>query len=205
MIKLSSAVSLKSIGLQLAILAPARPRPARLSLSIMCQSKVDLKQTLSGVEGGVTRILGLDVGERRIGVAISTPEGSLAVPLRVLERSEESADLRAIAELAVAENATAIVVGHPISLDGSRGAQARSVEAFAHSLAETSGLAVELADERLTSAEAKRGRSQSSRSQRARRAPVDDLAAAIILQAYLDRRRPTAAPDPTAPADAPDR
>ncbi|MCH8950088.1 MAG: Holliday junction resolvase RuvX [Chloroflexi bacterium] len=147
----------------------------------------------------MTRVLGLDVGERRIGVAISTPEGGLAVPLRVLERSEESADLRAIAELAVAENATTIVVGHPISLDGSRGAQARSVEAFARSLAETSGLAVELTDERFTSTEAKRGRNQSSRSQRARRAPVDDLAAAIILQAYLDRRRHAAAPDPTAP------
>ncbi len=152
----------------------------------------------------MTRILGLDVGERRIGVAISTPEGGLAVPLRVLERSEESADLRAIAELARAEEVTTIVVGHPISLDGSRGAQARSIEAFARSLAETSGLAVELADERFTSveakrAEAKRGRNQSSRSQRARRAPVDDLAAAIILQAYLDRRRHTAAADPAAP------
>ena len=147
----------------------------------------------------MTRILGLDVGERRIGVAVSTPEGGLAVPLRVLERSEESADLRAIVELAGAENATTIVVGHPISLDGSRGAQARSIEAFARSLAETSGLAVELADERLTSAQAKRGRNQSSRSQRARRAPVDDLAAAIILQAYLDRRRLAAAPGPIAP------
>ena len=152
----------------------------------------------------MTRILGLDVGERRIGIAISTPEGGLAIPLRVLERSEESADLRAIAELARAEDATTIIVGHPISLDGTRGVQARSVEAFARSLAETSGLAVELADERLTSAQAKRavtkrGRNQSSRSQRARRAPVDDLAAAIILQAYLDRRRLAAAPDPIAP------
>ncbi len=149
-------------------------------------------------------MLGLDVGERRIGIAISTPEGGLALPLRVLERSGESADLRAIAELARAEDATTIVVGHPISLDGTRGAQARSVEAFARSLAETSGLAVELADERLTSAQAKRaatkrGRNQRSRSQRARRAPVDDLAAAIILQAYLDRRRATAAFDPSAP------
>ena len=148
----------------------------------------------------MTRILGLDVGERRIGVAVSTPEGGLAVPLRVLERSEESADLRAIAELARAEEAATIVVGHPISLDGSRGAQARSVEAFARSLAETTGLAVELADERLASAQArrtatKRGRNQSSRGQRTRRAPVDDLAAAIILQAYLDRHRPAAAPE----------
>ncbi|MCH8025517.1 MAG: Holliday junction resolvase RuvX [Chloroflexi bacterium] len=143
----------------------------------------------------MTRIIGLDVGERRIGIAISTPEGGLAVPLRVLERSEESADLRAIAELARAEEATMIVVGHPISLDGSRGAQARRIEAFALSLAEASGLAVELVDERFTSTEAKRGRNQRSRSRRARRAPVDDLAAAIILQAYLNRRRPAAAPD----------
>jgi len=142
----------------------------------------------------VTRIIGLDVGERRIGIAISTPEGGLAVPLRVLERSEESADLHAIAELAVTENATMIVVGHPISLDGSRGAQARRIEAFARSLAESSGLAVELADERLTSAQAKRTPTKRGRKQSSRRAPVDDLAAAIILQAYLDRHRPAAAP-----------
>jgi len=128
------------------------------------------------------RILGLDIGERRIGIAISTPEGGLAVPLRILEREKEPVDIERIAEIARSEDAGAIVVGDPLSLDGSVGPQARSVRAFARRLQSSTGLRVELWDERLTSVQA--GRSPSRQ-----RGPIDDLAAAIILQAYLDRQR----------------
>lgn len=130
------------------------------------------------------RILGLDVGERRIGLAISTPEGRLAVPLRILVREKEPADIEAVAEVARAEDATAIVVGYPLSLDGSAGQQARRVEAFARRLEKSTGLPLELWDERLTSVQAKRTLA-GARS----RGPIDDLAAAIILQAYLDRQQ----------------
>lgn len=132
----------------------------------------------------VARILGLDVGERRIGLAISTPEGRLAVPLRVLERKNDAADLDAIASLAKAEAVETLVVGYPRSLDGSVGPQARRVEAFARRLGEVTGLPIDLWDERLTSV-------QAERSARAggRRGPSDDIAAAIILQAYLDRQQ----------------
>ncbi len=140
----------------------------------------------------MTRILGLDVGERRIGVAVSTPEGTLAVPLRIINRSDEASDFRAIASLAKEEDVDAIVVGLPKSLDGSLGPQARLVQAFAERLAEATGLTVELSDERLTSAGARRPPTKLARKAPSRRAsdPVDDLAAAIILQAYLDRGRP---------------
>jgi putative Holliday junction resolvase len=130
------------------------------------------------------RILGLDVGERRIGLAISSPEGRLAVPLRILERVKEPADIEAIAEVARAEEASAIVVGYPLSLDGSVGRQARRVEAFARRLQKAIGLPLELWDERLTSVQAER-----SLAGHRSRGPVDDVAAAIILQAYLDRQQ----------------
>ena len=135
------------------------------------------------------RILGLDVGERRIGVAISDPEGRLAVPLRILERRGEAADAQAIADLARAEAVEALVVGYPVSLTGDAGPQARLVQAFARRVAEATGLPLELQDERLTSVQAERAR-RPARGARRRRAPADDSAAAIILQAYLDRRRP---------------
>lgn len=148
------------------------------------------------------RILGLDVGERRIGVAISAPEGRLAVPLRVLERRSDAADAQAIADLARAEEAEALVVGYPISLDGSIGPQARRVQNFARRLAEASGLPLELWDERLTSVQAERAqtgaRRRAPKGARRRRTPTDDLAAALILQSYLDRHR-SDSPPPSGP------
>lgn len=131
------------------------------------------------------RILGLDVGERRIGVAISTPEGGLAIPLRIIDAQDENAAARAIVELARSESASLVIIGHPISMDGTVGAQARRIEAFAKTLQETSGLQVELCDERLSTAQARRSTAPSGK----RRAPVDDVAASIILQSYLDRQR----------------
>ncbi len=131
------------------------------------------------------RILGLDVGERRIGVAISTPEGGVAIPLRIIDAQDENAAARAIVELARSEGASLVIIGHPISMDGTVGAQARRTETVAKTLQETSGLQVELWDERLSTAQAKRAPSPAGK----RRAPVDDVAASIILQSYLDRQR----------------
>lgn len=132
----------------------------------------------------MARILGLDIGERRIGLAISTPEGRLAVPLGVVERRGDAADANAICGLAREEHVEALVIGHPLSMDGSAGAQARRVEAFARHLAKATGLPYQLWDERLTSVQAER----AVRSLRRRR-HSDDVAAAIILQSYLDRQQ----------------
>jgi len=136
-------------------------------------------------KAGVERILGLDVGERRIGVAISTPEGGLAIPLRVIDAQDQQADAEAIVHLARSENASLVIIGHPISMDGTIGPQARKIEAFARALQETSGLQVELCDERLSTAQARRSPSTAGK----RQVPVDDVAASIILQSYLDRQR----------------
>lgn len=138
------------------------------------------------------RILGLDIGERRIGVAISDPDRRLAVPLRVLESRGSKEDAQTIIELAKAEGADALVVGHPLTLAGGKSAQTRHVEEFAERLAKATTLPVELWDERLTSAQAERGRPSKAgraKNRRKQRPPEDDLAAALILQGYLDRRR----------------
>jgi putative Holliday junction resolvase len=143
----------------------------------------------------VARILGLDVGERRVGVAISDPDERLAVPLRIVERRDSGADVQAIVDIARAEQVEALVVGNPLSLSGKAGPQARRVQAFARRVAEAAGLPLALCDERLTSVQAERATAVRARSAASRhvrrptRAPSDDVAAAIILQSYLDRRR----------------
>jgi putative Holliday junction resolvase len=140
------------------------------------------------------RTLALDVGEKRIGVAISSPEGRLGIPLQTLERQSESADLAAIQALVEAEAIGTIVVGMPISLSGDRGEQAARTEAFVALLKTAVTVPVLVWDERLSSVEAQRRISEAStrRSRRARpadRGRVDALAAAIILQSYLDSQQ----------------
>ncbi len=140
------------------------------------------------------RILGLDIGERRIGVAISDPDRRLAVPLSIVDRNDGDA-VDAICEIARREQVEALVVGQPRSLSGATGEQAMRTEAFARRIAEKCGLSYELQDERLTSVQAERsvaapGRGRSRRTKRPRTPKrLDDQAAAIILQSYLDRVR----------------
>lgn len=140
------------------------------------------------------RVLALDVGERRIGVAISDPDGRVAVPLQVLTRSDGEADLAAIRSLAEAEAVDRVIVGLPLSLRGERGGQARLTEAFAQRLQGILDMPVELWDERLSSVEAQRRRAGPHPARRGRRRGlakdhIDALAAAIILQSYLDSHR----------------
>jgi putative Holliday junction resolvase len=136
----------------------------------------------------VVRSLGLDVGERRIGIAISDPDGRIAVPLRMIERRGKG-DPAAIAELTAREEVERIVVGLPLSLDGSRGAQAQAAEAFAGALRAVTPVEVVLYDERLSSVEADRHLHAAGLRGKPARAARDSTAAAIILQAYLDSRR----------------
>lgn len=123
-----------------------------------------------------------------MGVAISTPERTLAVPLRVLDVTEDSTAAEEISGIATAEGVDLLVVGHPISLAGTVGPQALRVEAFARLLAKTTGLRVELWNERFSTVQAQRARPGGKRGARGRKrqAPLDDIAATIILQSYLD-------------------
>jgi putative Holliday junction resolvase len=134
------------------------------------------------------RILGLDVGDRRIGLAISDPNGQVAVPLRTLHRTAQDGAVDAIAALVAEENVEAIVVGLPLRLDGTAGSQAESVEEFVRQLLPAVNVPVTLWDERLSTVQAEQLLRRDGLPSRKGKAEQDSLAAAIILQGYLDSR-----------------
>lgn len=136
------------------------------------------------------RILGLDLGTKRIGVAASDATGVLASPRTTLQRSRDrSADHRAIAALVADEEAELVVVGLPRSLDGSLGPAAVSALAEIDELAATLDVPVESIDERFTTVTAHEQLRASGMGGRARAAVVDQQAAAVLLQAWLDAHR----------------
>ena len=131
------------------------------------------------------RILAIDPGERRIGVAAADLRLRVAIPLRTIEGGPDA--VGAVARLVEEEGAQALVVGLPLSLSGALGAQAQRAQALVGALTQRLSVPVLTWDERLTSAEARRRLSGEGR--RPNKADVDALAAAIILQAYLDSQR----------------
>lgn len=136
------------------------------------------------------RALGIDLGSKRIGVAVADSAGTLAMPYEVVERTGDRArDHRRIAALAEETDAERLVVGLPLSLDGSVGPAAEAALAEADELATATGLPVETWDERLTTVTADRELAAVGRRGPARRKVVDKVAAAILLQAWLDHRR----------------
>lgn len=132
------------------------------------------------------RLLALDVGERRVGVAVSGPLGLWARPLDVIVRRSKREDFEAIERLVKECEASRVVVGHPLSMDGQAGPQAQRVERYAAGLAEHLDVPVILWDERLSTAEAERLLRESGETSREFRGRVDAVAAAVILQSYLD-------------------
>jgi len=131
------------------------------------------------------RVLGLDLGDVRIGVAISDPERRLAVPVGTV-RTGAPADLKAIAELVSELEVALVVVGYPLRLSGEPGTRARHAEAFADALRSFLAVPVVLHDERLSTVEADRALREAGADGRRRRGVVDRSAATVILQAYLD-------------------
>ena len=138
--------------------------------------------------GDDLRLLGLDVGDRRIGVAVSDPTGFLATPVEVYHRTDPESDLRHLLELAQEYEASGAVVGLPRNMNGSEGPQAQKTREFAEALAGR-GLAISLWDERLTTVEVTRRMTEQRRRKRPGQHHVDSEAAALILQTYLDHAR----------------
>ena len=140
------------------------------------------------------RVLALDVGSRRLGIAVSDPTGTLATPLLTLPRRGPAEDASTIGRLAAEHAATVVVAGLPVSLSGREGPAARSVRAYVDELRELlPELAFELADERLPTVTAERALVAGGVRRRARRDVVDQVAASVFLQAWLDARRRAAA------------
>jgi putative Holliday junction resolvase len=139
------------------------------------------------------RFLGLDFGSKRIGLAISDAEASMAFPLETLVRRDLARDLAALRALVVEREVIGIVVGLPLHLSGRRGPEAEAAERFAAQLGAATGVPVELLDERWTSREAERALRDTGRRPSRRREVVDSVAAAILLRTWLERRGAEAA------------
>jgi putative pre-16S rRNA nuclease len=139
---------------------------------------------------GQPRYLGLDVGNRRIGVAVSDELGLLAQPVLTLARTgKRRDDLRSLARLCRRFAVAGIVVGHPLRLSGEPGPQAVRIQVFAAELGNLTGLPVHLWDERLTTHQAHQVLYEAGRPRQAHRRVVDQVAATMILQSFLDGTR----------------
>ncbi|HUN57921.1 MAG TPA: Holliday junction resolvase RuvX [Candidatus Binataceae bacterium] len=137
-------------------------------------------------------IASLDFGKRRIGLALAYEEHGAVIPLEVIERKSLVRDLALVVRRLTELEVSQVIVGLPLNMDGTEGLQARAAARFAEQLRETSGLVVELFDERLSSFEA-RDRLRESGGRRPR-GGIDALAAAVILESWLARSR-TVSPD----------
>ncbi len=139
------------------------------------------------------KILGLDYGSVRIGVALSEEEGKIAFGRGTILRKSLDEDLKQIEEIVKEEKAVEIVVGLPLKLNGSKAEQAEEAERFAGELKERIGLPVKLWDERLSTAQAERVLLQADLRRKKRKKVIDKVAAQIILQSYLDAKEGTKA------------
>jgi putative pre-16S rRNA nuclease len=135
------------------------------------------------------RALGIDFGEKRIGLAISDPDGRMAVPLTTLERRNDRSAMREIVEIARREGVGRLVLGEPVGLDGQRGESAERVRRFGNRLAAVSGLPLRLVNESLTTVEAQERLREGGIDPRRDPARIDAMAAQILLQEALDTEK----------------
>lgn len=135
------------------------------------------------------RILAIDYGRKRIGVAISDEFGLIARPLAVVVRKNRETDLKRLREICAEHSVGRIIVGHPLHITGETGAMAREAEAFAARLAKALRIETEMVDERLTSWQARETLSETGNNTPAKRGAIDDVAAAVLLRDYLEHRR----------------
>ncbi|HJD23715.1 MAG TPA: Holliday junction resolvase RuvX [Firmicutes bacterium] len=135
------------------------------------------------------KILGVDLGTVRTGIAISDPSGLLAAPVGTVTQRDLERLAEQVAQTAQEQAAVEIVVGHPRNMDGTRGESARRAEQFAEKLRDLTGLPVSLWDERMTTVSAIGILNQTNTRGQKRKAVVDTVAATIILQDYLDYKK----------------
>jgi putative Holliday junction resolvase len=145
------------------------------------------------------RILALDFGKRRIGLAVTDPLRLIVTGLDTLQRTTLRADLDQLAELAADREVSQILIGLPLNMNGTEGLQAERVREFAAKLGRRTGIPVELWDERLTSVAAEDILRERGLHPDRRSGTVDRLAASILLQGYLDHHSPASQGEPAWP------
>jgi putative holliday junction resolvase len=155
---------------------------------------LDLMFSSADSEPKPSRILALDYGRKRIGVALSDELGLTAQPLLILTRKNRRADLSRLRSICADHGVARILVGHPVHITGEAGEMADEAAAFAARIGKDLKIEVELADERLTSWEAEQTMAEQGNMSRRKKnsGHLDDVAAAILLREYLDRHRGTA-------------
>ncbi|MGB9300237.1 MAG: Holliday junction resolvase RuvX [Anaerolineae bacterium] len=139
--------------------------------------------------GDLMRLMGLDIGDKRIGVALSDPDKMLARSLRVMRRRSQEADMHLIASLVEEHDVEKIIIGHPLRLNGRAGEQATRIESYAAELRAALGVPVVLWDESCSTQRAREAMIEAGRGRKERKARLDAVAAAVILQDYMDHAR----------------
>jgi putative Holliday junction resolvase len=140
-------------------------------------------------ESSPRRILAIDYGRKRIGLALSDELQLTAQPLLVLKRANRRDDLRRLRDICRKQGVARILVGHPLHMTGEAGEMAAEAERFASRLRKELGIEVDLVDERLTSWEAGQMMAETGSARQRKESSLDDVAAAIFLREYLERRR----------------
>jgi putative Holliday junction resolvase len=152
------------------------------------QTAITVIKVFNG-EVNTTRTLGLDVGDRRIGVALSDPGGILASPFAIIERADDDQSIAAITDIVQKQVVSLIVAGLPQSLSGAEGQQAEKVRAFIEKLSERVPIPVVFRDERLSTVAVSRLMQSVGSHKGKKKERQDARAAAVILQGYLDERK----------------
>ncbi|MCL2491161.1 MAG: Holliday junction resolvase RuvX [Coriobacteriia bacterium] len=137
----------------------------------------------------MSRLIGFDIGQKRMGVAISDPNRTIASPLAVLDVVELRADQRGLRRLIEDYEIHSAVVGLPLTMKGEEGPQARQIREFVADYLAPLGIAIHYIDERLSSKEAKKAMREAGTSEKEARGRVDMVAAALLLQTYMDQVR----------------
>jgi len=137
-------------------------------------------------------VMALDVGSKRIGIAVADPGGSFALPVGTVTRSNRRSDLAALKSYLESYGVEEIVVGDPLTLRGERGIAAQAIDEFVETLREVFAGTIHRVDERMTTAQATKTLIAADVSRRRRRDVVDAMAAALILESFLARRRNSA-------------
>ena len=134
------------------------------------------------------RVMALDIGEKRIGIAISDPQMRVATPLTVLEAGQVERGEKTFTRLLEDWEPELFLCGLPLSLNGEEGPQAQRIKSIAQGVSERFGIPVEFTDERLSSREAKRILREEGHDERSMRGKIDMIAASVFLQAWLDEK-----------------
>ncbi len=154
--------------------------------SVAAANEIDIEQLVREIKPG-QRLIGLDLGSKTIGIAVCDPGLMVASARTTIHRTKFAKDAAILIAMAEEEDVAAFVLGFPLNMDGSEGPRVQATRAFSRNLAQKTNIPVVYWDERLTTVAAERAMLEADLSRRKRAAKIDQVAASLILQGFLDR------------------